>query len=403
MIYLITGAIGTGKTMYVVEQLMKIADENKKLMDKGQHEKVRQIYSNISGLKLDHLPLPDDWRTCPKNSVFAIDECHKISIYQPNRKKLHDDERIIALNESRHEGCDFYFITQAPSYIHNHIKGLVNQHFHFHNPMGLKLATVFMWRHGNTTTPDSQAAKNIAENQFTFTYRKEVYDMYHSIEEDAQHTKKTKIPRKVILWSLAPILLLGFIGYLLTKPQTVGNLTGDTFQNAGNAVNSLEKSPVSSSTATINDKTLETECRKGINVEKPECVAYFDKLTKNKESVSDNQTVQYNINKPFESEQQIQQSITYQVSAKPVFSGCMKQGVNYVAYTQQGTIIRDISQDDCKRLIDQSDRPFNYFAKEQFQQQNQNNDQTFQSMQQSTQLSRDDLAKFEEAKRLGLI
>lgn len=38
----------------------------------------------------------------------------------------------------------------------------------------------------------------------------------------------------------------------------------------------------------------------------------------------------------------------------------MKKGDKYFAYTQQGTILQ-ASNIDCRRLIDDGDRPFNYF------------------------------------------
>ncbi|EMD5938938.1 zonula occludens toxin, partial [Acinetobacter baumannii] len=57
-----------------------------------------------------------------------------------------------------------------------------------------------------------------------------------------------------------------------------------------------------------------------------------------------------------------QSQIEYTVTAKPVFSGCIKKNGRYVAYTQQGTILHDVAQSDCKKLIEQNDRPFNYFA-----------------------------------------
>lgn len=78
--FLLTGAIGTGKTTYCTDQLMKADEVNKKHIADGNLDKVRQIYSNIAGLKVDHEPLPDDWRTTPKNSIIAIDECHKIDL-----------------------------------------------------------------------------------------------------------------------------------------------------------------------------------------------------------------------------------------------------------------------------------------------------------------------------------
>jgi hypothetical protein len=52
------------------------------------------------------------------------------------------------------------------------------------------------------------------------------------------------------------------------------------------------------------------------------------------------------------------------VTAQPVFSGCIKYNGKYYAYTQQGTKL-NVSSSDCKRLIDDGDRPFNYFASEQ--------------------------------------
>ena len=105
------------------------------------------------------------------------------------------------------------------------------------------------------------------------------------------------------------------------------------------------------------------KCRKGANVEKPECVKWFDQITKNGSSVSTGEnghaTVAYNPSQPFDD--QIQKSVSYEVTAKPIFSGCMKTGSKYQAYTQQGTKL-EVSQADCQRLIENNDRPFNYFA-----------------------------------------
>lgn len=368
--FLLTGAIGTGKTTYCTDQLMKADEVNKKHIADGNLDKVRQIYSNIAGLKVDHEPLPDDWRTTPKNSIIAIDECHKIDIYQPTRKALHDDPRIVALNESRHSGHDFYFITQSPKFIHQHVRGLVNQHFHFHNPMGAAAATVFMWRHGNTTTPDSDQAKNKAESSFIYTFDKDVQKNFSSVDgDDVQHTRKLRIPRKVIFWALAPFALLAIIGYLLTKPATTGNLTGDTFvdktkKDLGKA---QETTAQIGQTTTGQQADLNVECRKAVNVEKPECVDWFNNLSKNNGSVtgddSQNTIVSYNPNKPFD-QNSIQETVRYEVTARPVFSGCMYANGKYTAYTQQGTKLH-VSKSDCKKLINNNDRPFNYFKTEQ--------------------------------------
>lgn len=366
MMYMITGAIGTGKTTWVVDKLIEVQKQNEKHIKDNNLDKVRKIFSNIDGLKVPHEPLPDDWRTTPNDSVIAIDEAHKIDIFKPNRKKLHDDERIIQLNESRHTGHCIYFITQSPSFLHSHVKGCISQHFHFHNPMGLKASTVFMWRHGNTNNPDSQAAKNLAESETIYTFKQDVQDQFESIQEDAQHTKKLSIPRKVIFWGMAPLLLLCAIGYLLMKPETTGNLTGETFANKTKSDAQKAEQSVQQIGQPAQQTNLDIECRKGVNVEKPECVQWFNNLTKNGGSVNsnqDNMSVSYNPNKPFDNDH-IQEQIKYNVTAKPVFSGCIKKNGKYVAYTQQGTILNEVSSADCQKLIEHNDRPFNYFASE---------------------------------------
>lgn len=406
MIYLFTGAIGTGKTTYVTDQLMKADKQNQIHIKNGELDQVRQIFSNIDGLKVPHEPLPDDWRTTPKNSIIAIDECHKIDIYQPSRKVLHDDPRIIALNESRHSGHDIYFITQAPKFLHQHIRGLVNEHYHFHNPMGLNAATVFLWRNGNTTSPDSDSAKNKAERSFIYTFNKDVQSNFSSVEDHAIHTKKRNIPKKVIAILALLICLISFISYkLFFDERTTGNLTGETFTNASKNLTAAKNDPESLGkqfAPTIGQDQISIECRKGANVEKPECVKYFDDLTNNNGSVGGENIVSYDPTTPYDLDQ-IQQSVTYQVTAKPVFSGCTKMNGKYTAYTQQGTRIENVSSKDCMRLIEDADRPFNYFAQDKTQQDNYQRDEQRYQSQRENNLSSDDLAKFQEAKKQGLI
>ncbi|MBK5648221.1 zonular occludens toxin domain-containing protein [Acinetobacter proteolyticus] len=405
MIYLITGAIGTGKTTWVVDQLIQQHEKNEKFKKDGELDKVRLIFANIDGLKVPHQPVPDDWRETPKNSIIAWDECHKIQIFQPNRKQLHDDERIIALNESRHTGHDLYFITQAPKFLHQHVRGLCNIHYHFHNPMGLGASTVFMWRHGNTTSPDSQASKNLAESEFIYSFKKDVQKNFESIEEDAQHTRKVRIPRKLILMCLALVGMISLMGYLLSKKETTGVITGENYKQTTAAQN------LENGTKALNEMQnfgqgkqtdLSVECRKGINIEKPECVKWFNDLTKNGGSAPDpdKQVVHYDVNNPYSSSDEIQKNLTYQVSAKPVFSGCVYANGRYTAYTQQGTKIHSMSQADCERLIVDADRPFNYFAQQKEQQQPQQQQNVQQQVKAPTA---EELAKYEEAKRLGLI
>jgi hypothetical protein len=100
-------------------------------------------------------------------------------------------------------------------------------------------------------------------------------------------------------------------------------------------------------------------CREGLDKQ------YLDNKNKQLEAKTGNSidqiVIDYNPNKPFESVA----TGGYTATALPVFSGCMKKDGRYVAYTQQGTILHDVSQSDCRKVIENGDRPFNYFAQEQ--------------------------------------
>lgn len=74
MITLLTGVPGTGKTSFAVNYLSK-AHENEL--------SGRPIYTNITGLKLEHHPVDADWlrdwhKNAPQGAYIVIDECQDI-------------------------------------------------------------------------------------------------------------------------------------------------------------------------------------------------------------------------------------------------------------------------------------------------------------------------------------
>lgn len=73
------------------------------------------------------------------------------------------------------------------------------------------------------------------------------------------------------------------------------------------------------------------------------------------------QTVSYNPSSPYDD---LSQNLTYEITSKPVFSGCAKFDGKYYGYTEQGTKL-PVSKSDCVKLIEDGDRPYNYFKTEQ--------------------------------------
>ena len=72
------------------------------------------------------------------------------------------------------------------------------------------------------------------------------------------------------------------------------------------------------------------------------------------------QSVKYDPSKPYDLDD-VQKSVSYQVVNKPKFSGCFKYNGQYQAYTEQGTKL-NVSSNDCKKIVEQGDRPYDYFS-----------------------------------------
>jgi hypothetical protein len=128
--------------------------------------------------------------------------------------------------------------------------------------------------------------------------------------------------------------MAGLFYHFATKDNVIyDQVTGKPTQPKANQASTTTQA----ATNTKSEFNADTECRKAANVEKPECVKWFSDITKNGSSVAPaKQTttdqVSYNPSKPYDD--QIQESVSYQVTAKPVFSGCVKKNGRYVAYTQ---------------------------------------------------------------------
>ena len=366
---LITGQPGNGKTLYAVSLILEAKKTG------------RPIYSNINGLDIEGVePIPVnergelDWTLTEQGdeatgvfgALVVYDETQKLPYFAyKSKEKLSSNPLITKLEDHRHFAYDFIFITQSPKFLHLHLLELVNEHYHVKRPMNRAQAEIHKHR-GYAMQPESVAAQERAEDIFKFAYPKELFQYYKSTE--IVTNSKIQIPKyikKLIFIIVA--CLLGIIYLVFFKDnQIFGHMMGK------------DKKPISEQTS---DKPLankvantitgsfdpSTECRKAINVDKPECVSWFDKLTTSNGSVAsmsmNGQQVEYDSTKPFEVDH-IQEQISYTVTAKPVFSGCTKINGKYQAYTQQGTKL-DVSQADCERLINNNDRPFNYFQQEQ--------------------------------------
>lgn len=381
---LITGLQGEGKTHFAVKKFI--------LENVGK----RPIYSNIDGLcveGVEPIPVNDkgelDWQLCPKadadegklGSLIVYDEAQKLKdnlgvkyFAAKNREPISPREVIAELDEHRHDGYDIVFITQSAMLLHTHLLQLCKEHYHVTRPHNKKASEVSLWR-SVEKLPNSEAAKSRAEDIFLSPFDPKVFELYKSTE--AVTDGKVRIPKYI--WRLGAIAVVCVLiaGGLLYN--AVGHFKdGGNIRNQAKEIADVKDKTASGSTvqASTDNPDLSNFCRQGLNVSKPECVKWFDDLSKSNNSVLPTgevvQTVSYNPNKPYDFDYVPQVEPT----DFPRMSGVirMKTG-RLVAVDQQGNYMLDVSQNDCKRWLD-GYRPFNYFASNQSQS---NQQQTMQA------------------------
>lgn len=331
---------------------------------------VRHIYANIDGLKVPNVrPVEIDWRKCPDGSIIFYDEIQLIYEYSTDNKQ--DKENIVKeLTIHRHRAFDIYGITQFPSLVHTNYRAVVGLHYHLHRGWGAPSATVYVWANCRDK-PNSLGNKLTAERDFRFNYPKRLYQYYESA---TANTVKLRVPLKLFAILIIPLLGLFMVGNMLFGGGNnfLGTIFGSkekTEQVTKNETTS--NSPPNNSSSNLSSSSdqkamdLSVECRKAINLEKPECVKWFDDLSKNGSSVSSTgqvvQTVSYNPNKPYDFEYQPQ----VQPTDFPRMSGVIKlSSGKLVAIDQQGNYMKNVSESDCQKWLD-GYRPFNYFATQQ--------------------------------------
>lgn len=416
MAIIISAPLGGGKTLLCMSEIDRIS--------KSQPN--RRIYTNIIGCTYPGVILiqsttekPFDWRDLPNGSVLIYDEAHehpafskddllktleiddssfirqiaeinsnqdlkvkeKEELVRQVRKKqdfalVKKKEDILDIGRSltlhRHFGIEIYFITQKPERLNNSVRAAVTKHLILRRLFNLKMSTIYEFvelqdQFGYSTMKNALSWK-------VWIFPKTMYKFYISAEE---HPQKTKVPFGLYGWALIALVIFGIAGNKVYQNGFfgLGGYHGQPKQQAANVevnkqTSSTDKQTSAASDLKDNHQVLNKvdECRKAENVDKPECKAWFDDLSKNNLSVTQNgqvyKTVEYDATKPF-SVNDIQYE--YTVTTAPVFSGCIKFDGKYTAYTQQGTKL-NVSQSDCKKIMN-GDRPFNPFQQPQQQQQ----------------------------------
>ncbi|WP_312074670.1 zonular occludens toxin domain-containing protein [Acinetobacter variabilis] len=373
-IYMIVGQPRHGKSQFSVKMAYDYHLKNleiQKRIDSGKFDPekdiVREIYSDINGHaeKCDFIkPAPADWRDVPNNSIIFMDEIHKRPEYEDNGQ-MSQNPMIKDLRTHGHQNKDIILITQDPQTLNKAIRMLIEKMHLVKRPIQKpNFATIYEFERWLRDPWQAAASERSVKYQdsYKFFYKKKWQDMYTSA---SAHTSiNFKIQSKFIYAIIAIIVLMSAAYFLFTKSggdklarNAVSGMTG---KKAEQETKPTENNNASSTTAT-SDFNADIECRKGANVEKPECVKWFNDLSKNGTSVTSTGTVQavsYNPNKPYDFEYQPQ----VQPTDFPRMSGVIQlSSGRLMAIDQQGNYMQGVSEADCKKWLS-GYRPFNYFA-----------------------------------------
>ncbi len=373
-IYMIVGQPRHGKSQFSVKMAYDYHLKNleiQKRIDSGKFDPekdiVREIYSDINGHaeKCDFIkPAPADWRDVPNNSIIFMDEIHKRPEYEDNGQ-MSQNPMIKDLRTHGHQNKDIILITQDPQTLNKAIRMLIEKMHLVKRPIQKpNFATIYEFERWLRDPWQAAASERSVKYQdsYKFFYKKKWQDMYTSA---SAHTSiNFKIQSKFIYAIIAIIVLMSAAYFLFTKSggdklarNAVSGMTG---KKAEQETKPTENNNASSTTAT-SDFNADIECRKGANVEKPECIKWFNDLSKNGTSVTSTGTVQavsYNPNKPYDFEYQPQ----VQPTDFPRMSGVIQlSSGRLMAIDQQGNYMQGVSEADCKKWLS-GYRPFNYFA-----------------------------------------
>ena len=212
MITLITGAPGSGKTLYCVDKIIHplIGTTVKGEDESGNPVEIeREIYTNINGLVLPHHLIDAEWlKNLPENkktgAVVVFDEVQRVWPNRPTGSKK--PLAVEYLETHRHDGIDVVLLTQNPQLLDPAVRALVGRHLHMRRLGGVGAAVVYEWDAcANSLNFKSAFAKR------GYRYSKRVFKLYQSAK---LHTKQQRsMPAAV--WGI--LIGLGAFSYFGPK------------------------------------------------------------------------------------------------------------------------------------------------------------------------------------------
>lgn len=369
---LISAPPRTGKSLYCMSLIDQLSRKHPN----------RRIYTNIIGmnypgvLTINSTPeKPFDWRDLPDGSIIFFDEAHEhpafsaqdlLGTARTDAEKKRKSE-ILDIGDSLtlhgHFGFDIYLITQNPKLLREQVRAACSVHYVMRRLWGLDVAMIYEF--AEVQTYFANATRKQALSVKRFRYPKNLYKYYVSSNV---HNIQKRVPLLYMAFFAIPIAIFalgfskasetGFFG-LFPKDEVVQQkpIEQPEYVMLDAKQGQTPEQVLAQYKENFNP---DIECRKAMNIDLPECISWFDQLTKQQSSVLPDgqvfQAVVYDPDKPYDFEYKPQ----IQPQDFPRMSGVMTlANGRLMAIDQQGNYMSNISQEDCRKWLS-GYRPFNY-------------------------------------------
>lgn len=370
---LISAPPRTGKSLYCMSLIDQLSRKHPN----------RRIYTNIIGinypgvLTINSTPeKPFDWRDLPDGSIIFFDEAHEhpafsaqdlLGTARTDAEKKRKAE-ILDIGDSLtlhgHFGFDIYLITQNPKLLREQVRAACSVHYVMRRLWGLDVAMIYEF--AEVQTYFANATRKQALSVKRFRYPKNLYKYYVSSNV---HNIQKRVPLLYMAFFAIPIAIFALSYSKASETGFFGLFPKDEVVQE-KAIEQPEYEVITVSDPTKTEEQLllqakenfnpDIECRKAMNLDLPECISWFDQLTKQQSSVLPDgqvfQAVVYNPDKPYDFEYKPQ----IQPQDFPRMSGVMTlANGRLMAIDQQGNYMSNVSQEDCRKWLS-GYRPFNY-------------------------------------------
>lgn len=369
---LISAPPRTGKSLYCMSLIDQLSRKHPN----------RRIYTNIIGmnypgvLTINSTPeKPFDWRDLPDGSIIFFDEAHEhpafsaqdlLGAARTDAEKKRKAE-ILDIGDSLtlhgHFGFDIYLITQNPKLLREQVRAACSVHYVMRRLWGLDVAMIYEF--AEVQTYFANATRKQALSVKRFRYPKNLYKYYVSSNV---HNIQKRVPLLYMAFFAIPIAIFalgfskasetGFFG-LFPKDEVVQEkpIEQPEYVMLDAKQGQTPEQVLAQYKENFNP---DIECRKAMNLDMPECISWFDQLTKQQSSVLPDgqvfQAVVYDPDKPYDFEYKPQ----IQPQDFPRMSGVMTlANGRLMAIDQQGNYMSNVSQEDCRKWLS-GYRPFNY-------------------------------------------